>query len=689
MIFIDRNRLPEPDLFQGSALAQRYKQAARFFSVPEEQRSQGRFDFRLREAGSELLLILRDLFHGKCGYCERAFEYRVATGFLDRFRPYRGAMGHDGTIDADCYWWLGFRWDNMLASCASCNRAKGSRFPIKGRRASPGTFGKELAQEEPLLVDPCADHPDEHLLFDVNGQVSGLTERGRVTIEVLALNRPELVRERAAEAKRFMGLWAFARTSRARADLLLDRQPFAALRRTLAKAAGTREESRAHETARLEQHNYDLERSHFKVAGGLEDLARERGRTRYIEHISLRRIGIHTRLELPIGTESGVNAPWMVILGDNGAGKSTILKAIAFALAGPQEWDRLGPAAMGLLPARGGVGRLSVRFTDGVQVKVEIDAEKQEMRTSFHQPRHRLIGFGATRLLPTVEHRPRIEPAHAQLANLFDPFCPLPDAVAWLVHLNDLAFHRASTAMKLLLDLPKSAVFTRNRKSVCLRDGRVEQDVLTLSDGYQTVIGMASAIMAGLVGHDQPVETAEGIVLIDELGNHLHPTWRMRMVAALKRTFPRVQFIATTHEPLCLRGLMDGEIAVLRRKGPGQVALLDKLPPIAGMLVDQILSSPHFGLGSTLDPETAKLLDEYYGLLGNPRRSDAQEERLKEIRPIVEERRPVGTSPTEQIMVRAIDKHLAEAKRDDKVIDPSALPKELQSELMGLMELAK
>jgi len=106
-------------------------------------------------------------------------------------------------------------------------------------------------------------------------------------------------------------------------------------------------------------------------------------------------------------------------------------------------------------------------------------------------------------------------------------------------------------------------------------------------------------------------EAAEGVALIDELGVHLHPRWQMRVTQALREAFPRVQFFATTHDPLCLRGLRDGETTILRRDRTGGVFAIQELPPIEGLEVDQILTSEYFGLNSTVDPLFEERFEEY------------------------------------------------------------------------------
>ncbi|MCG8602967.1 MAG: AAA family ATPase [Verrucomicrobiales bacterium] len=59
-----------------------------------------------------------------------------------------------------------------------------------------------------------------------------------------------------------------------------------------------------------------------------------------------------------------------------------------------------------------------------------------------------------------------------------------------------------------------------------------------------------------------------GVVLIDELDLHLHPRWQRRIVDDLKRTFPKIQFIATSHSPFIIQSLEPGELRVLGREEP-------------------------------------------------------------------------------------------------------------------------
>lgn len=93
-----------------------------------------------------------------------------------------------------------------------------------------------------------------------------------------------------------------------------------------------------------------------------------------------------------------------------------------------------------------------------------------------------------------------------------------------------------------------------------------------LSDGYRNTIGLVADIafrMASLNPHleEHAVLETPGILLIDEIDLHLHPKWQRRIVDDLKRTFPKVQFIASTHSPFVVQSLEPGELRILKKHG--------------------------------------------------------------------------------------------------------------------------
>lgn len=96
-----------------------------------------------------------------------------------------------------------------------------------------------------------------------------------------------------------------------------------------------------------------------------------------------------------------------------------------------------------------------------------------------------------------------------------------------------------------------------------------------LSDGYRNVIGMAADIAYRCIklnphlGINAVTETP-GIVLIDELDLHLHPNWQKNIVADLKRVFPAIQFVATTHSLFIVQSLKATELISLDEETPFQ-----------------------------------------------------------------------------------------------------------------------
>jgi predicted ATP-binding protein involved in virulence len=86
-----------------------------------------------------------------------------------------------------------------------------------------------------------------------------------------------------------------------------------------------------------------------------------------------------------------------------------------------------------------------------------------------------------------------------------------------------------------------------------------------LSDGVRSMIGMVADIAYRCISLNPLLESeavllTPGIVLIDEIDLHLHPNWQRRVVDDLKRTFPKIQFFATTHSEHIIQSLREGEL---------------------------------------------------------------------------------------------------------------------------------
>jgi uncharacterized protein (TIGR02646 family) len=632
----------------------------------------------LRAMRTELL----KLFRGKCAFCETPFAEAGSAFELDRFRPCTGVSEPDGSFLPDHYWAQAFAWDNLYLCCANCHRSKANRFPLEAGspRAPADANRRALASERPALLDPCADQPDEHLVFSVDGTVSGVTERGRATIETLDLNRSSLcaarkavattalsMLDKASAAERAQAAGKLARNSEA-SHLAVHRQ---ILRRFLSEAT----ERRRERSAKAAQAQHDTEREAVDTASA-KGLQHFRSRARYVERVLIENIATMRRIELDLRASTADRAPCFALLGNNGVGKSSVLKALALALAGPGSVKRLGIKATKLLADGAAEGSVQV-WLAGYRDPVQMRLTRRGNRIHFERPGslQLVLGYGSSRLLPTPEHRPPTAERHAKIDNLFDPFLPLADAQAWLA--TPLARQRwADVAQTLALLLPPDAGLMLPkpaRRTVPARlqqRGREPRLLSELSDGYQSMLGLVADILEIIYSLGwTSARSAQGVVLIDELGNHLHPAWRMRVVGALRSAFPQVQFIYSTHDPLCLRGLVQGEVAVMSLNTRRAVHMLTELPSIEGLRVDQLLTSEHFGLDSTLDPETDRDMKRYRDLLARQRLGRDEKLELEGLRKRLDDARLLGRSWRERRLLQAIDAEAASG-----VVPPVATP---------------
>lgn len=165
--------------------------------------------------------------------------------------------------------------------------------------------------------------------------------------------------------------------------------------------------------------------------------------------------------------------------------------------------------------------RVTHQLVTGDQVSMTFTRNKK-IRFSNEHSCSLVVAYGATRLLATKRHKAKPGKDHAKIDNLFDPFLPITNPSEWLISLDRKRLEEVNEVLLRLM--PKNhqvKVIIAADGSLSLNVGGIEgRQFHELSGGYLCMIGMAVDIMQVLSLSGAALDSAEGIVLIDELGNH-------------------------------------------------------------------------------------------------------------------------------------------------------------------------
>jgi hypothetical protein len=176
---------------------------------------------------------------------------------------------------------------------------------------------------------------------------------------------------------------------------------------------------------------------------------------------------------------------------------------------------------------------------------------------------------------------------------------------------------------------------------------------VALAHGYQSTI----AWVADLVGHvlleantELEPENMEGVVLVDEIDLYLHPVWQATLIPALRATFPRMQFIVTTHSPVVLAQVAPHEVVRLASWGDSgdvvevvhdretgdltvsQSAGGEGVRPDARMMTGSEIFREHFGMEGSMPNPMGDALRRYTMLASDPFRTAKEHKEMLELR---------------------------------------------------------
>jgi predicted ATPase len=337
-------------------------------------------------------------------------------------------------------------------------------------------------------------------------------------------------------------------------------------------------------------------------------------------------------------------AGWHVLIGDNGAGKSTFLRAVALALLGPDELKGLRLSAADYVTQGESEAQIKLKVevareidkpTGGgapsnkpIQPGLTVSASRGFLALSgakTPKPERHIwgggggwfsAGFGAFRRFTGGDkENDRLFVAQPRMAahlSLFGEDVALTETVRWLKELDyqELKLQAQGQAPgatllgKLKRFINQPALLPHNTRmldisteGVRFEDGRGAKVALeSLSDGFRSILSLTMELIRQMersygaeglfaeADEGRLVIDRPGVVLIDEVDAHLHPTWQRRVGLWFRRFFPKVQFLVATHSPFVCQSADEGSVFWLPAPDSQEEARF-----LTGVALDRIL----------------------------------------------------------------------------------------------------
>jgi predicted ATP-binding protein involved in virulence len=361
-----------------------------------------------------------------------------------------------------------------------------------------------------------------------------------------------------------------------------------------------------------------------------------------------------------------------LLIGENGAGKTAILEGLAVALGG---------LFLGLPGAAGrSIDREDVRVAvyehaglldrqpqwpvrveaqgtiDGRAVKWARTRASAEGRTSRYETQAlksvlaqlvKAVKAGKARSLPLMAYygtqrlwrHKKITEAKRGVGSRYDGYVDALDPASNHRLLAEWMYQQTLVELQRGTSIPQLHTVER-AVCQCVRGATrfffdvKEQDLMlradgewlpfsSLSDGYRNMVALIADIAwraAVLNPHlgALAADRSEGVVLIDEIDLHLHPRWQRNVLGDMRRAFPGLQIVATTHSPQVIASARRGEVRILARG-----TLLDAQPFVEGRDTNSLLEDV---LGVSERPEGVRArIDEVSRLLDDGRYEEAKE----------------------------------------------------------------
>lgn len=630
---------------------------------------------------------LYEIYHGKCAYSEVKLSIEEAD--VDHYRP------------QSKYPQLVNEWSNLLLVSKKVNIAKSANFDILGQESGhllPTDLkadSRKLSSEKPLLLHPEVHTPENHLILRPEGFLVGADEIGSATIQIAKLNEPTLVSQRKILINkidtRVLSLQnRYNEDNLTNADvaktLYNDKEVQELFTFLIMSARREKEFSFVHLSI---LNNFIHYFGEIRIPG---DELRNIGLIRQLNIALNKRLNdeniyikekdntnIYRKLDedfpqeiasefLPMSLKSfhiqkfqglidveinqlPVNAQWIFLTGENGNGKTCLLRAIALGLhADKNVNDRIYADKDSTIDIvqHDSKAKISYRKILGIPER-------------FNANYLYFAAYGPVRLY--LEDSAKSISEDEKLKHIFDEDYFLSNFESYLSNISRKVEYKERynyfiKVFKMLLpELYDIEIQDNNGNDTVLYLEKISENGITnfrsrkfseLASGFRNILALVGDIIIRLshkvnAGNGEP--SLEGIVIIDEIDAHLHPKFQKHFVATLTKLFPKVQFIASTHSPIPLLGAPYNTVILnVSRESAKEgikVERLDDKIDFKRLTPEALLTSPIFGFRDII----SDALGEDYKLL----ETESDYEKIAENNKIKEELRNLNPEQIEKL----------------------------------------
>lgn len=273
------------------------------------------------------------------------------------------------------------------------------------------------------------------------------------------------------------------------------------------------------------------------------------------------------------------------LIGDNGLGKTTLLDLIS-SFGGKNYQAKITKSSD------------EYNFTDRIPTRIGFDYESYYSQEDYSEI---LLNVDGSHFYPEKEAQFNI--CYVNERRTDKSFIP---HFARLLLETDAYFFEAAKAINFILELGPNEGLIRTKNNILLqRENQQPIELFSASSGAISIFHIIYSIFKefgeDFIRDNTSAQFFTGIVLIDEIELHLHPKWKMGIISKFRKMFPNLFFIVTTHDPIVMIGLENTEILLVEKNMHGRSELRNNLPEIKGYGIDLILTSPYFGINSTLN----------------------------------------------------------------------------------------